>query len=153
MIALRWLCVACAFALLVVINPARANLIGAGNTVNALFYPGTLSPADVELQTNTTTGFVGPSLIGTAGTSFTGAQSASTSDVGTDPGHSKIIITNESSLPFCFGAQCPSPDPFDGFEFIFTGTDITGVTVDPTTAADFTPVIPPMFTARRKIYS
>jgi hypothetical protein len=54
-------------------------------------------------------------------------------------GDTKIVITNQAALPFC-STTLPCSDPFVGFQFIFSsGVDITGVSVDPTSAADFRP--------------
>jgi hypothetical protein len=137
-----------AIAFLMGTTAARANLIGAGNTVNALFYLGAHDIADEEPEINATTMMIGPSPIGTAGTSFLqGVSDGATIDVGTDPGHSQIVITNEVNLPFCTVTATTCPDSFDGFEFIFKGTNITGVSVDPASAADFQPITPPALTA------
>jgi hypothetical protein len=63
-----------------------------------------------------------------------------TSDEATiDVGDTTITITNEASLPFCSG-PLPCTDTFTGFAFPFSsGVDITGVSVDPLSAADFRP--------------
>ena len=54
-------------------------------------------------------------------------------------GDTQIVITNLSTIPFCSGAL-PCSDPFVGFQFMFSsGVDITGVSVDPASAADFLP--------------
>ena len=68
-----------------------------------------------------------------------GANSGSTLSVG----DTQIVITNQLSATFCSdgtsaGSACT--DPFTGFQFIFSsGVDITGVSVDPASAADFRP--------------
>jgi hypothetical protein len=68
-----------------------------------------------------------------------GANSGSTISVG----DTRIVITNKLSATFCSdgtsaGSACT--DPFTGFQFIFSsGVDITGVSVDPASAADFRP--------------
>ncbi len=50
----------------------------------------------------------------------------------------QIVITNDSALPFCT-VSGPCPDPFDGFEFVFSaGVDISGVTASGD--ADFQPI-------------
>ena len=56
-------------------------------------------------------------------------------------GDTQIVITNDASgLPFCSTAL-PCSDPFVGFQFVFSsGVDITGVSVDPASAADFRPI-------------
>jgi hypothetical protein len=74
------------------------------------------------------------------------------SESGTDilVGDTQIILTNDGfatttgigQIPFCndgvsTGSACT--DPFTGFDFVFTNENITGVTVDPASAADFQP--------------
>ena len=60
-----------------------------------------------------------------------------------DVDDTQIVITNKLTFPFCadgvsVGTACT--DGFDGFAFTFSsGVDITGVTVDPASAADFRP--------------
>jgi hypothetical protein len=57
-----------------------------------------------------------------------------------DVGNTTITITNEAALPFCSVSTVPCPDVFTGFAFTFSsGVDITGVSVDPASAADFRP--------------
>ena len=57
-----------------------------------------------------------------------------------DVGDTTITITNEASLPFCSVSTVPCPDVFTRFAFSFSaGVDITGVSVDPASAADFRP--------------
>ena len=54
----------------------------------------------------------------------------------------QIVITDVESGPFCVVSTvtCPGPDVFNGFSFVFSGAEaITGVSVDPTSAADFRP--------------
>ena len=64
-----------------------------------------------------------------------GSSSLSTISVG----DTQIVITNLSTIPFCSGAL-PCSDPFVGFQFVISGgVDITGVSVDPASAADFLP--------------
>ena len=54
-------------------------------------------------------------------------------------GDTQIVITNQEAVPFC-STTLPCSDPFVGFQFIFSsGVDITGVSVDPASAADFLP--------------
>jgi hypothetical protein len=55
-------------------------------------------------------------------------------------GDTQIVITNEASgFPFCrtpsSGLACP--DVIDGFDFKFTGENILGVTVDPSSSPAF----------------
>jgi hypothetical protein len=65
-----------------------------------------------------------------------GVTSGSTISVG----DTQIVITNElAAMPFCSTAL-PCSDPFVGFEVVFSsGVDITGVSVDPASVADFQP--------------
>ena len=64
-----------------------------------------------------------------------GAISLSTISVG----DTQIVITNQSTIPFCSGAL-PCSDPFVGFQFVFSsGVDFKGVSVAPASAADFRP--------------
>jgi hypothetical protein len=56
-------------------------------------------------------------------------------------GDTQITITNDapSGTPFCLGAP-PCNNTFAGFGFTFSsGVDITGVSLDPASAADFLP--------------
>ena len=67
--------------------------------------------------------------------SLAGSISESTISVG----DTQIVITNQEAVPFC-SRTLPCSDPFVGFQFIFSsGVDITGVSVDPASAADFLP--------------
>jgi hypothetical protein len=145
----HWLIGAAALSLLMQISPsARAGLIGNGtNTVSALFFLGATSapsppytnPAPSEIEDYQ--GPMGPtnSPPPTIPVHFIeGALDLSTIDVG----DTTITITNLASppVPFCSVTATPCPDRFTGFAFTFSsGVDITGVTVDPTSAADFRP--------------
>lgn len=111
--------------------PARAGLIATPqNTVTALFFFGAHNAADEEVE-----GTDVP--IGTGGVGIPiGVSDESTIHVG----DTQITIANQAALPFCSTAL-PCADSFTGFEFQFSsGVDITGVTVDPASAADFRPV-------------
>jgi hypothetical protein len=121
--------------------PASAGLIGNGtNTVSASYwFPSSSVPPpacddttnphcenEVESPDNAT-----PTIPANFGA---GAVSESTISVG----DSKIVITNQSNTPFCSTSPCS--DVFNGFAFSFSsGVDITGVTTDPKSAADFGP--------------
>ncbi len=116
--------------------PAQAGLIGDGtNTVSALFFLGTsvpsppyTNPPPTEIEGS------GPTLI--PAHFPIGVEDEATIDVG----DTTITITNEASLPFCSVSTVPCPDTFTGFAFTFSsGVDITGVKVDPASAADFRP--------------
>lgn len=115
--------------------PAQAGLIGNGtNTVSALFFLGTnvpsppyTNPPPTEVEGS------GPMLI--PAHFPIGVSDEATIDVG----DTTITITSEASLPFCSG-PLPCADTFTGFAFTFSsGVDITGVSVDPASAADFRP--------------
>jgi hypothetical protein len=132
--------------------PARAGLIDGGtNTVEASFWiPAfgltTTSPPPATCTTSLPCEVPDYQLPGgsrpqsapppTIPVDFLeGAISESTISVG----DTQIVITNQSAIPFCSGAL-PCSDPFVGFQFVFSsGVDITGVSVDPTSAADFRP--------------
>lgn len=123
--------------------PAQAGLIG--NTVSALFFLGAnaapsppyTNPAPSEIEdyngpngpTNTPPPTIPVHFI-------EGALDGSTIDVG----DTTITITNLLAAPFCSVMVTPCPDRFTGFAFTFSpGADITGVSVDPASAADFRP--------------
>jgi hypothetical protein len=115
--------------------PAQAGLIGNGtNTVSALFFLGTAvpsppytNPPPTEVEGS------GPMLI--PAHFPIGVSDEATIDVG----DTTITITNEALMPFCNG-PLPCADTFTGFAFTFSsGVDITGVSVDPGSAADFRP--------------
>ncbi len=114
---------------------AQAGLIGNGtNTVSALFFLGTAVP--IPPYTNPPPSEVeggGPMPI--PAHFPIGVKDEATIDVG----DTTITITNEAALPFCSGAL-PCSDIFTGFAFTFSsGVHITGVSVDPVSAADFRP--------------
>ena len=121
--------------------PARAGLSGGGgNTVNALFFCGSHTFANQEIEDFGSQAVAGPAPIGVGGVDFVeGAFDLSTIHVG----DTSIAITNlaPSIEPFCSGASPPCGDSFTGFEFQFSsGVDIAGVTVDPVSAAAFLPI-------------
>jgi PEP-CTERM motif len=136
--------------------PAQAGLVGNGtNTVSALFFLGAASvpvplspltapytnpaPTEIEDYVNSM-GMTTNSPPPTIPVHFVeGAIDESTIDVG----DTTITITNLASppVPFCTVTTTPCPDVFTGFGFTFSsGVDITGVSVDPASAADFLPV-------------
>jgi hypothetical protein len=115
---------------------AQAGLIGNGtNTVSALFFLGTAVPSPPYTNPPPTeVEGTGPELI--PAHFPIGVEDEATIDVG----DTTITITNEASLPFCSVSTVPCPDVFTGFAFTFSsGVDITGVSVDPLSAADFRP--------------
>jgi hypothetical protein len=119
-------------------NRAFAGLLGAGNTVQAFYYNGVF--AGPEGEDNAATNNSAPASLTVPVSYEEGAADQSTITVG----DTQIAITNlaPSGTPFCTenasGTNCP--DVIDGFDFLFTGEDILGVTVDPASAPDFLPV-------------
>jgi hypothetical protein len=116
---------------------AQAGLINAGSTVQAFYYNGTLVGPEGEIPAGGSTS--GPTSLATAVDYTPGALDLSTIHVG----DTQISITNQSAFPFCFdgaSAGMACADQISGFDFLFTGEDITGVTVDAISAADFQPV-------------
>ncbi len=121
--------------------PARAGLIGGGsNTVNALFFLGSHTLGSEEIEDFGSPPVAGPATIGAGGVDFVeGALDLSTIHVG----DTQIVITNLAppTQPFCSVTTTPCPDSFTGFEFQFSAAvDISGVTVDASSAAAFLPV-------------
>jgi hypothetical protein len=118
-------------------GPARADLLGAGKTVQAFYYNGVF--AGPEGQINAATNTTDPAPLTAPVDFLQGAASGSTIHVG----NAQITITNKlSGVPFCFantpGTACV--DVIDGFDFKFTGENILGVSVDPASASGFQPV-------------
>ncbi|HEV2674543.1 MAG TPA: PEP-CTERM sorting domain-containing protein [Aliidongia sp.] len=111
--------------------PARADLIGTGtNTVDAIFYLGDRVSGDAEDEGTQT-------ITNPGGASY---APGANSETGIAVGGSKITLTNQSTFPFCSTGN-PCTDTFTGFEFFFSsGVDITGVSIDASSAADFLPV-------------
>ncbi len=125
--------------------PAQAGLVGNGtNTVSVeLFlgaapfppapappYPNTIDYVNsMGMTTNTPPPTIPVTYLEDALTETT---------IGVDD--TQITITNNapSGIPFCLVAA-PCNDTFAGFGFTFTGVDITGVSVDPASAAGFLP--------------
>lgn len=129
-----------ASAILLGLVPSQAygdGLFGPTNTVQAFYYNGVLADPEGEIT-------VGGSTSDPA--SLTGPvdyQQGAADGSSIAIGNTQIVITNLlSGLPFCISATVGSActDPIDGFDFLFTGEDILGVSVDPSSAADFLPV-------------
>ena len=127
--------------------PARAGLIdGETNTVEASFWiPGfgqtTTSPPPPACNdtTNPTCENEVDSTDNATPTIPANFVAGPISDSTISVGDTEIVITNQSATPFCSGAL-PCSDPFVGFQFVFSsGVDITAVSVDPASAADFLP--------------
>ena len=109
-------------------SPAKADLIGTGtNSVDPSFYLGADVTADQEnegTQTLVSGLHYGPGAQSETSLDFTGTQ---------------ITLTNDLAQPYCSGTL-PCTDSFTGFDFVFSsGVDITGVSVDVASAADFSP--------------
>src|SRR5579863_3453412 len=122
---------------------AQAGLVGGGtNTVSASFWfpSSTVPPPACDDTTNPNCENEKDSMGNATPTipaSFVeGPADGSTISVG----DTKIVITNELDVPFCSTAL-PCSDVFTGFAFSFSsGVDITSVTTDPASAADFRPI-------------
>jgi hypothetical protein len=116
-------------------NHAHADLIGTGKTVQAFFYNGVFAnPAGLIPD-----GAASSDPIElTAPVKFTNNVSQTDINVGA----TQIVLTNQFSGAFCVsgnvGTACA--DVIDGFDFKFTGENILGVSVDPSSAPDFLPV-------------
>lgn len=120
--------------------PVQAGLVGGGgNTVNALFFFGSHTVANQEIEDFGSPPVTGPAPIGAGGVDFVSGQlDLSTIHVG----DTSITITNlaPNTSPFCT-SSLPCTDSFTGFEFQFSaGVDITNVTVDPASATAFLPI-------------
>ena len=105
--------------------------------MQAFYYNGVFASPEGEIPVGGSTS--NPASLATAVDYQKGAADGSTIDVN----DTQIVITNQlSGVPFCLldtpGTACV--DAIDGFDFQFTGEDILGVSVDPSTATDFEPV-------------
>lgn len=124
---------------LVPIQAYASGLFGASNTVQAFYYNGVLASPEGEIPVGA--GSSDPAPL-TAEVDFQqGAADGSTIAIE----DFQIVITNvlpSPGQPFCTlntpGNACT--DAIDGFDFLFTGEDILGVSTDPSSAADFLPV-------------
>jgi hypothetical protein len=118
-------------------NQANAGLIGAGKTVQAFYYNGVFASPEGEIAVGA--GTSNPASLAVPVNYQLGSADGSTIAVG----DVQIGITNLlSGAPFCFlntpGNACT--DVIDGFDFLFTGENILGVSVDGASASDFPPV-------------
>lgn len=124
---------------------AQAGLVGA--TVDALSWSPDLTTNLGAIPQNPTHFTAAPQTIPNPQLVFLGDGSASANPVASLDGitvtltDTQIIIANLfAGVPFCLNPTASGcSDSFDGLEFRFTGVDITNVTVDPSTAADFQP--------------
>jgi hypothetical protein len=120
-------------------NPALAGLLNASATVLTDYYPGTNAPDGQENENSVTFHSPDPvSLANSVNYVTQGADDGSTIVVG----DTSITITNLLALTFCsdgssVGSACT--DRIDGFNFQFSGENILGATIDPTSSAGFTP--------------
>lgn len=118
-------------------NRAYGGLLGVGNTVQAFYYNSTLAGPEGEIAVGA--GTTDPASLAIPVNYTQGAADGSTIAIG----DTQIAITNLlADAPFCLldtaGTACV--DMIDGFDFLFTGENILGVSVDPASAADFLPV-------------
>jgi hypothetical protein len=114
---------------------ARADLLGAGKTVQ-VFYDDGIFPPEAERPVGSTV--TDPAPLNVAVDYQEGQFDLATVHVGA----TQIVITSLSPTPFCSsgapGSACT--DALSGFDFRFTGEDILGLSVDPSSAPDFQPV-------------
>jgi hypothetical protein len=119
---------------------AHAGLLDAGSTVQATYVSGSFSNVEAELPVGGSN--TDPASLASSVGFQQGADDGSTISVG----DTQIIITNlltpGTGKAYCLsgvaGTACT--DAIDGFDFLFTGENILGVTVDPATTAGFLPV-------------
>ena len=120
---------------------AQAGLLGAGNTVQAIYVDGSFSDLEYETPTGSVASPTPESLTSTANFAE-GTIDGSTISVGDTQITITNLLTPGTGMAYCFsgaaGTACT--DPIDGFEFLFTGEDITSVSVDPSSTAGFLPV-------------
>ncbi len=113
------------------------GLYGAGNTVQAFYYNGVFASPEGEIPVGASTSDPAPLV---AQVKYTqGAADGSTITIN----NTQILITNVlSGLPFCTantpGTACT--DVIDGFDFLFTGENILGVSVNASSASTMLPV-------------
>jgi hypothetical protein len=119
---------------------AHAGLLSAGATVQAFYYNGTLAGPEGELPVGGLTS--NPTSLAAPVSFQQGASDGSLITVN----DTQIIITNlltsGTGNAYCFsgatGTACT--DAIAGFDFLFTGESILGVSVDPSSAPSFLPV-------------
>jgi hypothetical protein len=136
---MKWKSVVCALASSAALIPscAWAGLIDPAATVQAFYYNGVFASPEGELTDPL--GNSNPKSLAAPVDYIQGAASGSTIHIG----DIQITITNKlSNAPFCtptanVGTACT--DQIDGFDFLFTGENILGVSVDPSSAAGFLP--------------
>lgn len=117
------------------IGASASTLLGTGNTVQMFYLNGPAGSVGIIPQGGTT---ADPAPLDSPVTYPDNQQLGFASTVF----DTQIVIQNLSPIPFCFtpsvGTACG--DTVNGFRFLFTGENITSVTIDPATAAAFLPV-------------
>jgi hypothetical protein len=113
------------------------GLFGAGDTVQAFYYNGVFNNPEGEITVGGSSS--DPASLVSQVNYQLGSADGSTITID----NLQILITNQlSGFPFCFadtpGTACT--DVVDGFDFLFTGENILGVSVDSSSASDFQPV-------------
>ena len=127
-------------SVLIFAPPAEAGLIGAGNTVAAIYFNGSFASPEGLIPVGGSdanpTSLAAP--VNYSGDTFLGGNIGITIAI-TD---TQIVLTNMVFGALCFlgnvGNACT--DVIDGFDFIFTGENILGVSANIASAADFLPV-------------
>jgi len=119
---------------------AHAGLLSAAATVQAFYYNGVFAGPEGELPLGGSTS--NPTSLAAPVSFQQGSLDGSLITVN----DTQIIITNllpsGTGFAYCFsgavGSACT--DAIDGFDFLFTGESIQGVSVDPSSAPSFLPV-------------
>ena len=121
--------------------PAQAGLLGAGNTVQAIYVDGSFNDLEYETSTGSVASPTPESLASTANFAE-GTIDGSTISVSDTQITITNLLTPGTGEAYCYngtaGTGCT--DPIDGFEFLFTGENITSVSIDPSTTTGFLPV-------------
>jgi len=115
---------------------AHAGLLNAGATVQAFYYNGVFAGPEAELAVGALT--TDPVSLATTVDYQQGADLTTIHISDT-----RITFTNLlSGFPFCLASTTGTAciDVIDGFDLKFTGENILGVTVDPSSAVGFLPV-------------
>ena len=118
------------------VSPARAGLLSASATVQAFYYNGTFAgPAGLDFDPGDNTSV--PTSLATP-VSF----SNNIAETNIVVGDTQITLTSVITGVYCnmntAGTSCA--DEINGFDFLFTNENITGVSVDAASSADFLPV-------------
>ena len=115
------------------VGASASTLFGAGNTVQMFYLNGPTSTGLIPQGGST----ADATPLTVAVTYPDNQQFGFTSTVF----DTQIVITNTSPIPFCSSSNVGSAcsDTINGFRFLFTGENITSVTIDPATAPAFFP--------------